>query len=229
MRIVKTRRGARIVQDGLVLSEIRSTPGPTDSLFDVLAVAIAALSPGPRAALLGFAGGGVVAPLRACGFGHPLAAVDLSLEGETLFRSLAGPWALDIHVDEGDAATWLRRRRRAWHAILEDLSVQTPLGVTKPPVSLDELPTLMRKRVTSKGVAITNVLPVPGISWRVLLDTLAAPWSHAVVVHLEEYENRVLVGSEAPLDARRISADLKRHLEAIGSDQASTLSVRRRT
>lgn len=226
MKVVKTRHGARIVQDGLILSEIRSTPGPTDSLFDVLAACIGGLSPGARTAILGFAGGGVIAPLRACGFGHPIQAVDLSLEGERLFRTLAGPWAGDVQVHEEDALRWLRRQRRSWDTILEDLSVQTSLGVTKPAVSLEELPALMSRRVSPSGMAITNVLPVPGLSWRVLLDRLAAPWPHAVVVHLVEYENRVLIASHGALDARRIRRDLSGHLDAIGSDQASLLFVR---
>ena len=61
MKIVRTRRGARIVDDDVVLSEILAKPGPTHSLFDLLAAAVATLAPGPRFAMLGFAGGGIVA------------------------------------------------------------------------------------------------------------------------------------------------------------------------
>ena len=226
MKIVRTRRGARIVEDGLVLSEIRSTPGPTDSLFDVLAVCLAALSPGPRTAVLGFAGGGVVAPLRAGGFGHPLLAVDLSREGERLFRSISGPWVGEVTVAEEDAVGWLRRQRRPFDAILEDLSVRTSLGVTKPAASLQTLPALMRARVTPRGLAVTNTLPIPGTPWTALQEDLAAPWAHAAVVHLEEYENRVILASEQPLEARTVSRALRRHLEAIGSDQATRIAVR---
>ena len=112
VKVVRTRRGIRLVQQGLVLSEIRTTPGPTDSLFDVLAATIAALAPGPDVALLGFAGGGLVAPLRAMGFGHPLEAVDLSLVGEALFRAHSGPWVGRVTVHEDEASRWLRSRRR---------------------------------------------------------------------------------------------------------------------
>ena len=63
MRIVRTRRGARLVERGLVLSEILGEPGPTHSLFDVLAVAVAALG-GSRTLVLGCAGGGVVAKIQ---------------------------------------------------------------------------------------------------------------------------------------------------------------------
>lgn len=225
-RVVKTRGGARLMEGGLVLSEIVSTPGPTDSLFDVLAACVAALVPGTRVAILGFAGGGLVAPLRAMGFAHPIHAVDLSLEGERVFREHSGPWVGDVRVAQADALRWLRRRKTPWDLILEDLSTDTELGVTKPPVSLDPLPALMAAHVKKTGVAATNVLPVPGIPWNDLLATLAAPWRHALVVHLDEYENRILIGSQHRLDARGVSRTLRRHLEAIGSDQHDTLSVR---
>ena len=45
MRVVKTRRGARMEEDGLILSEILDAPGATDTLFDVLACAVAARIP----------------------------------------------------------------------------------------------------------------------------------------------------------------------------------------
>lgn len=230
MKVVRTRRGVRIVQHGLVLSEIVRKPGPTDSLFDVLAATIAALAPGPDVALLGFAGGGLVAPLRAMGFGHPLEAVDLSLECEALFREHSGPWVGSVTVHEGEAARWLRSRRRTFDLILEDLSVETTGDVTKPNVSLAVLPALMKKKVGPSGVVVTNVLPVPGISWRDLLGRLAAPWRvrgapRALVVHLADYENRVLLAGRLPT-AGATSRTLKRHLRALGSDQADGLSVR---
>ena len=74
MRIVRLRRRARILDGPDVLSEILDHPGPTDTMFDVLAACVAAFAPGPRVAILGFAGGGIVAPLRAMGFAAPTVA-----------------------------------------------------------------------------------------------------------------------------------------------------------
>jgi spermidine synthase len=162
------------------------------------------------------------------GFAHPLHAVDLSLTGERVFRGHAGAWAGDVVVVQDDAARWLRRNRASWDLILEDLSEGTALGVTKPSVSLGELPALMKKRLKPSGIAITNVLPVPGMTWGTLLKTLARPWAHRLVVHLEEYENRILVASRQPLDARATSTTLRRHLSALGSDQHDRLWVRKR-
>ena len=227
MKVVRTRRGVRIVQRGLVLSEIVDEPGPTDSLFDVLAAAIAALSPGPRVAVLGFAGGGIIAPMRAMGFGHPIEAVDLSLDGERLFREHAGPWAGQVTVHEEDASRWLRRSRRRWDMILEDLSVETAIHVAKPSISLGALPDLMKRRLADRGVVAVNLLPVPGMPWQELLDRVARPWkrTQTQVVLLEEYENRILLAGRLG-SARATSHALKRHLRGLGSDQADGLSVR---
>ena len=104
--------------------------------------------------------------------------------------------------------------------------LRTELEVTKPSVSLDVIPGLLARRIRPGGVAVTNVLPIAGLCWRDLIQGLAAPWAHAVVVQLEEYENRILVASDEPLQARHVSRALRRHLEAIGSDQASDLAVR---
>jgi spermidine synthase len=209
-----------------VLSEIVRAPGPTNSLFDVLAAAIAALTPGSRAALLGFAGGGLVAPLRAMGFAHPLDAVDLSLEGERVFRRHAGPWAGRIRVDREDALRWLRRSRKCYDLILEDLSIEIAGDVTKPGASFAEVPGMVARRLAPQGVAVTNLLPVPGMPWGEEVRRASRPWPNALLVHLDEYENRVLIASRARLDARTVSRDLRRHLRALGSNQAERLHVR---
>ena len=225
MRIVKTRRGVRLVEHGLVVSEVVRDPGPTHSLFDSLAAVIAALSPGVRVAVLGFAAGGLVAPLRAMGFGHPLEAVDLSLEGEQIFREHSGPWVGDVRVHEDDAVRWLRRSRRRWNLILEDLSVPVDRDTTKPAASIQTLPALMKSRLAEGGVAAFNVLPVPGYAWKHLHRRIAEPWGSAQVVEFDEWENHLLLAGALPT-ARKTSRELKRHLAAIGSDQADGLQVR---
>jgi len=113
VKIERTRRGARIREGDVILSEILALPGPTHSLFDLLAAGIAALAPGPRVAMLGFAGGGVVAPLRAMGWNHPLCCVDLSGDAEPLWDAImdtgrayglqpAGNHALDmVRIEAG--------------------------------------------------------------------------------------------------------------------------------
>jgi len=226
VKVVRTRRGARIVDDDVIVSEIVAEPGPTHTLFDVLAACVAVLAPGPRFALLGFAGGGMIAPLRALGWTHPVAAVDLSREGEKLFRTLAGAWADDVRVDEADAVAWLRAQRTRWHVICEDLSVPSPAGTVKPYVSFDPLPQLVQSRLAPRGVAITNVLPLPGTSWPSMLARIAHPHRQALVTTLEEYDNRFVIAGDDLPDAREASRRVRAALRALGSNQSHQVAFR---
>ncbi len=218
--------GARLVDQGCVLSEIRTDPGPTHCLFDVLAASIAALSPGPRVLMLGFAGGGVLAPLRALDWSHPVEAVEWDVTGQDVFRELCSRWCGEVEIHDAEAGAWLRRSRRRFDLVFDDLSIPQDGTLTKPAVSLDELPALMRARVGAQGIALTNVLPVPGWSMKDLLAQLASPWPRAVVVHFEDWENRLLIAGTQLADARRLSRRLRSALEALGSRQLGRYSVR---
>ena len=218
MKIVRTRRGARIVADDVVLSEILAKPGPTHSLFDLLAAGVTTLSPGPRFAMLGFAGGGMVAPLRALGCDFAVHAVDLDVGAEALFRELSDGWAGDVRLDEADADQWLARRRKKYDVIVEDLSVPSPAGTVKPYVSFDLLPQRIRMRLQPEGVVIINLLPLPGTEWDAIYARVSSPYQRAVVVHLDEYENRVLIAGDAIPDAREVGQRLRAELRSIGSD-----------
>ncbi|MFQ5599317.1 MAG: hypothetical protein ACE5G2_02045 [Candidatus Krumholzibacteriia bacterium] len=223
---MRLRRRARIVDGSDVLSEILDHPGPTDTLFDVLAACMAALSPGPSVAMLGFAGGGVVAPLRAMGFSPRLEAVDISRQGEALFRELCGTWAGQIDVTQADAAAWLRHRKKRYHLILEDLSTSGDAVSVKPDISLETLPRLIRRRLTPDGVAVTNLIPVPGMSWTPLLERMASPFASAHVVHVSEYVNKILIAGDALGSARDVSRRVRESLYRIGSFQATGISIR---
>lgn len=228
MKIVRTRRGARMVDGRDVLSEIRASPGPTHSLFDILAASIAGLARGPRFAMLGFAGGGVIAPLRALGFAHPVHAVDLSRQGEPLFRELCGAWAGDVRVSEADAADWLRRSPQPFDVVLEDLTVPAPGGAVKPYISIDELPPLVADHLTPVGVVIVNLLPYPGMSWSSLVERVAGPHSNVCVVECIDFENRLVVaGPGLPASARMVASALRRTLRDLGSRQATRISAHR--
>jgi len=214
-----------VVSDA-ILSEIRSSPGPTDSLFDVLAACVAALAPGPRVALLGFAGGGIIAPLRAMGFDHPVDAVDLSRAGEKLYRQLSGDWAGVVRIAQADAERWLRRSRRRFDLILEDLSITGDSGTIKPYASFDSLPRTIRARLDRSGLAITNLLPLPGTSNESLAFRVAQPHRCALVVHPSGYLNRIVIAGDRLSGAARASRRIRKLLRAIRSNQEKTVSVR---
>jgi len=225
VKVIRTRAGARLVEAGTVVSEILREPGPSHTLFDVLAAAVAALSPGPRVLLLGFAGGGTVPPLRAMGFEGAIEAVDLSTEGAKLFREVAGGRAGEVRIHRAEASAWLRADRRLWDLIVEDLFLDGPRGMAKPEVSRTSLPRLLARRLATSGVAVVNLLPERGRTWRDLTGPLAEPHLVRRVVTLADYENKLLLAGSALPGAREISSRLRAALRAIGSKQAERISV----
>jgi hypothetical protein len=160
------------------------------------------------------------------GWKEPIDAIDLSRDAEPLFRRLSHRWAGEVRLSRGEASDWLRRQRRRWDVVIEDLTVPGPTVAVKPRVSLEVLPALVAGRLAPRGVAIVNVLPVPRMTWEEVLELLAAPYRQALLVHFDEYENRVLItGNDLP-SASVASAQLRAALRSIGSRQSTLLQVR---
>ena len=213
MDIRETRGGLRISQHGVLISELRNLPGPTHSLFDVLAALMVILFRSGRVGLLGFAGGSVMAPLRKLGFGGPVDAVDLNQDLYRIFRDRCGGWAGDVFWHHGDAVEWLRSQDGGFGLIVEDLSVPEGGDVIKPGVSWDELPRLVRSRLAKGGTAIFNLLPGGDGQWPNGLREFKLLELETVQVELDEYCNRILVVGVVPsarVIARRLAVELRR-------------------
>ena len=225
--VQQTRRGARLVQNGSVLSEVLAKPGATDSVFDVLAAAIQIFSPGDRVGILGFAAGGLIAPLRAMGGDHNLSGVDLDRAGYELFCELSGAWQGDVQFVQTDAVKWLQAQRGKFDLLLEDLSVGRDGDVFKPDVSIDTLPQLIQSILKPGGVAVFNLLPADDRTWAEMTAKVCAPFGFGVQVLFENYHNRVVVLGNKALPATHEASQLLREpLAAIGSEMATDISVR---
>lgn len=228
MQIIRTRRGARLVDGRDVVSDLLDHAGPTDSLFDVLAACVAALVPATRIAMLGFAAGGLVPPLRAMRCHLPLHCVDASTRGIALFHELASTWAGDVRIAHADAVDWLRRQRRRYDLVLEDLSLASTRRQVggKPEISYTLLPRLIRQRLATGGVSVTNLLPVPGRVWTELESTIARHYRRAVVLHFKDYENRVVIAGDRLAPTPLLSRAIRARLRQIGSLQSERVRLR---
>jgi hypothetical protein len=167
-----------------------------------------------------------VAPLRAVGWEGSVDAVDLDPSGERLFRELCGDWCGSVRFRCAEAAAWLRRSRRRYEAILDDLSIARRGAITKPGTSFEELPALIRRRLAGGGVAAVNSLPVSGMSWRRQRARLVGPHRQARVVLFREFENRVVLGGDSLPPVRSLSRRLRGVLREIDSRIAESISVR---
>jgi hypothetical protein len=226
MRVTRTKYGARLTERGSFLSKVLRRPGPTHDLFDVLAAAVACFASGPRVAVLGFGGGGMIAPLRALGWHHEIRGVDRSPVGAQAFRALCAAWAGPVRVATDDAVRWLGRQRPGFDALVEDLSVPGPSGATKPAVSMERVAPVAAAKLGRRGVLIVNGLPVERRSWRDLVACWSLPGRAVLEVRLDRHENRVvLCGARLP-PARDASRQLRAALDRLGSRMAGQTTVR---
>ena len=225
MQVIPTRQGIRLVQHGVVLSEVRTTPGPTHSVFDVLAACIADAPAGGRIALLGFAAGGLVAPLMALDPDRAIDAVDLDRTSHGLFRRHCPGWTGNIRWHHAEAAAWLAGQREGFDLVVEDLSVPADGDVFKPDASWGELPGLIRRRLRPGGRAVFNLLPPRDGHWRPALEHVAGGFGRGVVIRPGGFLNRILVAGDTLPDTRAVGRDLRGRLREIRSRLAGRVRV----
>jgi len=226
MEIKVTRQGLRLVEHGVVISELRTSPGPTHSVFDVLAALTSVLHPAGRIGVLGFAGGGMMAPLRSLGVTSTIESVDLDRTGYDLFTQHCEKWPGPVRWQHGDAVTWLRRQRQKFGMLIEDLSVPAQGDVIKPAVSWSVLPELIYSQLKPGGVAVFNLMLPPRGAWNPDLRRIASLFREARVVDFDEFENRILIAGDALPSASELGRKLRLALRQLRSRQAERIHLR---
>lgn len=226
MDITPTSHGLRLSQHGVVISELRTSPGPTHSVFDVLAALIAVLAPAGRLGVLGFAGGGMMAPLRRLGVAATVHSVDLDRAAYELFCEHCPEWIGRVNWQHADAVAWLRRQTPRFDLLMDDLSVPHEGDVIKPAITWSTLPRLIRQRLRPGGIAVFNLLKPPGGAWNPDVARIANLFGAARIMHLDEFENRILVAARALPTARELAAALRRALHHLRSRQAGRIHLR---
>ena len=226
MDITKTKHGLRMSQHGTVISELRTSPGPTDSVADILAGLICVLKPEGRIGVLGFAGGGMQAPLCALGVEAKVDAVDLDRVGYDLFRWHCPEWVRRVRWKKADAVKWLRAQPANFDLIVEDLSVPSEGDVFKPAITWDVLPPLIRDRLAPGGIAVFNLLPPPGGVWLRERNRMARIFGDARLVSFDDFTNHILVAGRSVPPVRELGKMLRHALRTIGSVQAERIRLR---
>ena len=224
--ITPTKHGLRLSQHGVVISELRTSPGPTHSVFDVLAAIIAVLAPKDRIGVLGFAGGGMMSPLRGLGVEAVIDSVDLDRAGYDLFRQHCPDWARGVNWQQSDAVAWLRKQPRNFGLLMDDLSVPQNGDVFKPAVSWDVLPKLMRSRLRPGGFGVFNLLPAPDGTWNSDLTRIVSVFKTARIIDLDDFENHILITGDTLPTARELGSQLRQSLRHLRSRQAGRIQVR---
>ncbi len=226
VRRYRTRRGWRFIDRGTIVTEVLCSPGPTHTIFDILAASCLLVPHARDIALLGFGGGSVLAALRALGSRGQVHAVDLDPEPWNLLRGATSGWLRPVQWRRADAVHWLRKSRRPFDVLIEDLSVGPGSGVIKPRETWTDLPGLMADRLRPGGLAVVNLLRREAWDWRESIQIVAAPFREVLLVTSDDHENRVLLAGDTWRDARRVGRQIRDALRRLGSRQATKVRVR---
>lgn len=111
-----------------------------------------------RVLLLGLAAGSVGRAVHALDPGAEIVGVELDREVVRLARRHFGLDQLGIELVLGDALDYLRRERRRFDLIVEDLFVGPSRSVRKPGWLLGEGYRLIRKRLRPGGYVVSNTI-----------------------------------------------------------------------
>jgi spermidine synthase len=227
VRVLRTADGFRLVEHGVVLSEVRRQIGATHSVFDVLAALASLFCSSDRLGLLGFAGGGMVAPMRCLGVESRIETCDLDGRGYELFKKHCPTLADGVEWSARDAQSWLRTKANVFDLLIDDLSVSHEGDVFKPDCSWETLPSLMKSRLRHGGVVVANQLKPQNASWKNSLLVFEKLFREIQVIHLDDFENRIVIAGQRLPDVRTTSRAVRERLRRMGSRQSRKISVRR--
>jgi spermidine synthase len=157
----------------------------------------------PRVLLLGLGGGSVARALRILDPAAEIVGVERDRTILKLARRHFGLDRLGVEVVVDDVFRYLRRERRRFDLVVEDVFVGPLRTVHKPPGLLDEAYPLIGRRLRRGGLAVSNTI----------------------------HESPAVVRAMRPFGSRVVSLDVRRHWNRIvigGRDVPPAREVRRR-
>ena len=161
--------------------------------------------PRRRVLLLGLAAGSVARALRALDPDAEIVGVELDDE---VLRAASEQFGLDglrLEVVHDDALAFLRRERRLFDLIVEDLFLGPSRTVHKPDWLAGEGYRLIRRRLRHDGLLVSNTIhEMPQIARAARL-----PGGRVVTLDVRDYHNRIVVAGRAlppPRELRHLLA-----------------------
>jgi len=182
------------------------TPGRARSgpVWDALAAPLAWLPPARRRSvlLLGLGGGSAARLARALAPRARIVGVEIDPAVVRTARRDFDLDALGLEVVVEDARRFLRRDRRTYDLVVEDVFVGSGRAVHKPDWLPEPELDRVARRVASGGLLVCNALDEAPAVARAVAERFRA----AVQIGVEGYDNRISVGGPGTLCARSLRA-----------------------
>ncbi len=206
-RRIRVRRrdgGTALEIDGTWASHRLPGRATTASVWDALALPLLALGARaraqPRVLVLGLGGGSVARVLRALAPDARLVGVEFDPEVVRVARRVFDLDELGVEVLCEDARDLLRRTRRRFDLVVDDVFVGAGESPCKPP----GFPTPALERAAALldpgGILVSNSLDEA----RAVLRAQRALWRWVLELRVDGYDNRIFAGAAHRLDARRL-------------------------
>ncbi len=195
-------RGRSLRVDGSFASWYAPGRAVTGSVWDALAAPLLLLPPRRRRAvlILGLGGGSAARVVRALAPGAHIVGVERSGEVLRAARRWLDLDALGVEVVEADAHRYLRRARRRFDAVLEDIFIGPGRRERKPGWLPDPGLALAARRVAPRCLLVSNAIDESAAVARALRRLFPA----ALRIEVEGYDNRILAAGPAGVTARSL-------------------------
>jgi predicted membrane-bound spermidine synthase len=190
LEVRRVRGGLELRVDGTLASFSKRGASLTGVVWWGLAAPVLFLPPRrQRVLLLGLAAGSVARAVRELAPKAKILGVEYDDAILRLARRHFGLDLLDVEIVAGCALEYLRRNRRSFDLIVEDLFVGPSRSVHKPDWLLTEGYALIRKRLRPGGLVVSNTIhetravvrALDGFPGRVLSLDVRGHWNRIVV------------------------------------------------
>ncbi|HVO13132.1 MAG TPA: fused MFS/spermidine synthase [Vicinamibacteria bacterium] len=224
VRVRRTPAGLELRVDGTLASVSRPGRALTGVVWWALAAPVLLLPPARRQVLLlGLAAGSVARALRRLDPDARLVGVERDREVLRVARDEFDLDALRVEVAVEDALVWLRRERRRFDLVVEDLFLGPARSVHKPEWLAGEGYRLIRRRLREGGLLVSNTIhEMPQIV------RAAAPVGRVLSLDVRGYHNRIVVAGRRLPSAREVRRRLAACSEPALASALRRLSIRRR-
>ena len=195
-------RGRQLRIDGTFASLYKPGTTTTGSVWDALAAPILLLPPSNRRSvlILGLGGGSAARIARALAPRARIVGVEVDPDVVKAAKRWFDLDELGIEVVVGDAQGYLRRARRQFDVVLEDIFVGRGRAVHKP----EWLPypglELAAQRVAHGGLLVSNAIDEAAAVAR----SMSKLFPSTLRIDIDGYDNRMLVGGPRPLTGRAL-------------------------
>jgi spermidine synthase len=198
--VVPRAGGLQLRVNGTLASFHRPGSAVTGPVWWALAAPLTLLPArkGRRVMMLGLGGGSVARVLRVLDPQAELVGVELDRDVLRLARRHFGLDDLDVEVVVDDVFRYLRRERRQFDLIVEDVFVGSLRSVHKPAGLLEEAYPLMARRLRPDGLLVSNTIHESPAVVRAMRPLTG----HVISLNVRRHWNRIVVGGRDLPSAR---------------------------